>query len=168
MQPEGYFTLQVYFLLHAFRYSDCVLRSEHCQNVGDLQSVLYLNASCDDTDRGLKLLLCRHCVRVWWYDKIHCETIEMSQQLKIALYSYWIITFISFVVLSHFLNGNIRSEFSMPPYILISGYKRTYIMVESAFFGADLFPCHSRKGADVTNNINIGSVLFKCPSKLWQ
>lgn len=54
-----FFMIQVYILsFYTFDYSECVLGSECCQNTGDLHSMPCLNASCVDTDGGLKLLLC--------------------------------------------------------------------------------------------------------------
>ncbi len=55
--------LRFYFQLFSeCTYSDGALGSERCQSTGDLYSILCLNASCLDTDRGLKLLLllCLH------------------------------------------------------------------------------------------------------------
>lgn len=52
-----------FFPLCLRKYSGCVWGSERCQNAGELHTVLCLNASCIDTDEGLKLLLtcCFHC-----------------------------------------------------------------------------------------------------------
>lgn len=48
----GYF-----FLFYTRNHSSCVSGSECYQNVSDLHAALCLNASCEDTGRGLKLLL---------------------------------------------------------------------------------------------------------------
>lgn len=45
----------VYFLaFYVQNYSDCMLG---CQNIGDLHSIVCLNASCEDTEKALNLLL---------------------------------------------------------------------------------------------------------------
>lgn len=47
----------IMFLLKVTCHSaDCVFGVDHCQNLGDLPSILCLNACCVDTDGGLKLL----------------------------------------------------------------------------------------------------------------
>ncbi len=43
-----------------------------------------------------------------------------------------------------------------------------YLWVYETFFTADILTCHSKKSTGVTNGINDGSVLFRCPSESWQ
>ncbi len=40
--------------------------------------------------------------------------------------------------------------------------------IKCLFFTADILTCQGRKSTDAANNINNGSVLFKCPSEPWQ
>ncbi len=67
------------------------------------------------------------------------------------------------------VTGSHRTKVMSPDCLLIFSIfawrKETLISYQSGWQLADILTCHSRNNTYVTNNINDGSVLFKCPGK---
>lgn len=75
------FSLQVYFLpFYERNYNDYVSGSEHRQNTDDLRSVLFLNASCVDTDGTEAAALLMRC-------SCHASRVDVSTQRKKELFA---------------------------------------------------------------------------------